>query len=134
MKNTINNSSKQESVEMLPEYDFKGKKGLRGKYYKAYQKEHTVKIYQEDGTVSVQYFTLEEGAVMLEPDVREYFQTSESVNRALRTLISLIPKKSTNRPMKENHRIDHYQNQYSLFLTYLLLFLSSTVKYHLSAS
>lgn len=95
MKNIINNSSNLESGEMLSEYDFKGKKGLRGKYYQAYQKGHTVKIYQEDGTVSVQYFTLEEGAVMLEPDVRKYFQTSESVNRALRTLISLIPKKST---------------------------------------
>jgi hypothetical protein len=41
----------------------------------------------------VQYFTLEEGAVMLEPDVREYFPDSEAVNKALRSLIMLIPQK-----------------------------------------
>jgi hypothetical protein len=81
-----------DSVEMLPEYDFSGKKGERGKYYQAYRRGHTVKVYHEDGTVSVQYFTLQEGAVMLEPDVRDYFPTSESVNQALRSLITLIPK------------------------------------------
>jgi len=77
---------------MLPEYDLTGKKGVRGKYYQAYRRGHTVRIGKEDGTVSVQHFTLEEGAVMLEPDVREYFPTSESVNQALRSLITLIPK------------------------------------------
>jgi hypothetical protein len=30
---------------------------------------------------------------MLEPDVRKYFATSESVNRALRSLIAIIPEK-----------------------------------------
>ncbi|HGJ66142.1 TPA: hypothetical protein ENS27_12290 [bacterium] len=35
----------------------------------------------------------EDGAVMLEPDVKEYFPDSESVNNALRSLISLIPDK-----------------------------------------
>lgn len=79
--------------EMLPEYDFTGKKGVRGKYYRAYQQGHTVKVYEEDGTVTVRYFTLEEGAVMLAPDVREYFPDSESVNRALRALIALAPTK-----------------------------------------
>lgn len=78
---------------MLPEYDLTGKQGVRGKYYQAYRQGHTVKVYQEDGTVSVQYFTLEDGAVMLEADVREYFPSSESVNQALRSLITLIPKK-----------------------------------------
>jgi hypothetical protein len=93
MKKAMNNStSKREPAEMPPEYDFTGKKGVRGKYYQAYRRGHTVKICQEDGTVSVQYFTLKEGAVMLESDVREYFPTSESVNQALRSLITLIPK------------------------------------------
>jgi hypothetical protein len=41
---------------MLPEYDFAGKTGVRGKYYRAYQQGHTVKIYQEDDTVTMQYF------------------------------------------------------------------------------
>jgi hypothetical protein len=33
---------------------------------------------------------------MLEPDVREYFPTSESVNSTLRALIALVPTKPTN--------------------------------------
>jgi len=31
--------------------------------------------------------------VMLEPDVRESFADSDSVNKTLRTLISLVPEK-----------------------------------------
>jgi hypothetical protein len=93
MKKAMNNhTGKPESAEMLPQYDFKGKKGVRGKYYRAYRQGHTVNIHHDNGTVTVQRFTLEEGAVMLEPDVREYFPTSESVNQALRSLITLIPK------------------------------------------
>lgn len=80
--------------DMLPEYDFSGKKGVRGKYYAAYQQGHAVRVQREDGTVITQYFTLEDGAVLLTPDVREYFPDSESVNRALRGLISLIPHKA----------------------------------------
>lgn len=82
-------------TEMLPEYDFSGKKGARGKYYHAYQQGHTVRIQQKDGSVSTQYFTLEEGAVLLAPDVREYFPDSESVNQALRGLIRLVPHKAS---------------------------------------
>ena len=81
----------REEDPMLPEYDFTGVKGVRGKYYKAYRQGHTVKIQQADGTVTTQYFTLEDGAVRLEPDVRAYFSDSEAVNRALRGLITLIP-------------------------------------------
>ena len=94
MKKAEINDLKNERDEMLPEYDFTGKKGERGRYYRAYQQGHTVKVQEADGTVSVQYFTLEEGAVLLEPDVREYFPTSESVNKALCSLIELIPGKS----------------------------------------
>jgi hypothetical protein len=80
--------------DMKPEYDFSSMKGaVRGKYYKAYRDGHKVVIHKEDGTTSVQYFKLEDGAVMLEPDVREYFSDSESVNRALRSLIAIIPPK-----------------------------------------
>ncbi|MEI2690691.1 MAG: hypothetical protein V9H69_13680 [Anaerolineae bacterium] len=82
---------------MLPEYDFSGKKGGRGKYHRAYQQGHTVRIHEEDGTVTTQYFTLEEGAVLLEPDVREYFQDSDSVNQALRGLIGLLPRQTHQR-------------------------------------
>jgi hypothetical protein len=77
--------------EMLPDYDFSA--GVRGKHYRDYQRGHTVKIHKTDGTTVIQQFKLEEGAVMLAPDVREYFSDADSVNRALRTLIDLIPQK-----------------------------------------
>jgi hypothetical protein len=79
------------SNEMLPEYDFSN--GTRGKHSRRYGRGHTVKIRRTDGTTLVQHFKLEEGAVMLAPDVREYFSDSEAVNQALRTLIGLIPQK-----------------------------------------
>ncbi|HSH79248.1 MAG TPA: hypothetical protein VLA19_12045 [Herpetosiphonaceae bacterium] len=79
--------------EMLPEYDFTG--GTRGKHYQAYRAGHRVTVHQTDGSTVVQHFKLEEGAVMLDPEVREYFPDSETVNNALRMLISLIPKERT---------------------------------------
>ena len=83
-----------EKEDMKSEYDFSNMKGaVRGKYYKAYRAGHKVVIHQVDGTTSIQYFRLEEGAVMLEPDVRKYFSSSESVNKALRSLIAIIPSK-----------------------------------------
>ena len=97
MKKGKSEQTKTELSEMRPEYDFAGKKGVRGKYYQAYRQGHSVKIHEEDGTMTVQYFSLEDGAVMLEPDVREYFPNSESVNQALCTLISLIPQKPAKR-------------------------------------
>lgn len=82
-----------EPDDMREEYDFSNKKGERGKYYQAYRQGHSVVIHKADGDVETHYFTLEEGAVMLEPDVRGYFPDSESVNRALRGLIALLPSK-----------------------------------------
>lgn len=76
---------------MRPEYDFTTLSGgVRGKYYKAYREGHTVKIHKANGTVEVHYFTLEDGAVMLEPDVQRYFPNSNAVNKALRCLIPLV--------------------------------------------
>ncbi|MBM4056317.1 MAG: hypothetical protein FJ264_16930 [Planctomycetes bacterium] len=91
MKKVISKEmSKKE--DMKSEYDFSSMKGaVRGKYYKAYRDGHKVVIHKADGTSSVQYFKLEDGAVMLEPDVRKYFSNSEAVNKALRSLISIIP-------------------------------------------
>lgn len=34
---------------------------------------HTVKIHKNNGTVETHYFSLKDGAVMLEPDVLDYF-------------------------------------------------------------
>jgi len=88
-------TDKKESVkrddEMLPEYDFSGKKGVRGKYHQMYRRGHTVQVYEKDGSTSIHYFEPRDGAVMLDPDVREYFPDSETVNATLRSLIALIP-------------------------------------------
>jgi hypothetical protein len=97
MKVAMSDPKNQAVDDMLAEYDFAGKTGVRGKYYQAYRQGHTVEVYQDDGTVNVQYFTLEDGAVMLEPDVRAYFPTSASVNRALRALIEILPEKRISR-------------------------------------
>ena len=83
-----------ENDDMLAEYDFtKMKGGVRGKYYQAYRQGHTVTIHKTDGTTVVQHFKLEDGAVVLDRDVREYFPDAETVNQALRALIALIPHK-----------------------------------------
>lgn len=87
---------------MKKEYDFSAGTGVRGKYHKAYRKGHTVTVHNDDGTSTVQYFTQEDGAVMLEPDVRKYFYTSEAVNNALRMLISVFPEKK--RKLEAAHR------------------------------
>jgi hypothetical protein len=80
--------------DMREEYDFSSMNGgVRGKYYEAYRDGHKVTIHKEDGTDSIQYFKLEDGAVMLEPDVRKYFPTSDAVNKALRVLIEIVPAK-----------------------------------------
>ncbi|MCP4104257.1 MAG: hypothetical protein GY749_01760 [Desulfobacteraceae bacterium] len=78
---------------MRPEYDFMG--GIRGKHYKAYQKGHSVTVHKTDGTTVIQDYKPEKNIIILEDDVQEYFPDSETVNRVLRSLISLIPKKDS---------------------------------------
>ena len=78
--------NKENENTMRDEYDFS--KGVRGKHYKAYREGHAVIVNKDDGTQSIQYFKEEDGAVMLDPDVRAHFPTSESVNKALRSFIS----------------------------------------------
>ena len=105
MKSSSNKRKKKVS-EMRAEYDFST--SVRGKHADAYHQGHTVTIHNKDGTTIVQNFKLEEGAVMLEPDVREYFPDAESVNNALRALISIAPKsrKKTNKTHSKQSRID----------------------------
>ncbi|MBI5051636.1 MAG: hypothetical protein HZB52_00005 [Chloroflexi bacterium] len=76
--------------DMRSEYDFSG--GVRGKHYKARMQGYTIKIHKADGTPVVQQIKPDK-AVKLAPDVREYFPNSQSVNRALRGLILLVPAK-----------------------------------------
>ncbi|MCI0551638.1 MAG: hypothetical protein L0287_11840 [Anaerolineae bacterium] len=102
MKSTPRKPKKVE--EMRAEYDFSG--GIRGKHADTYQQGHTVTIHKKDGTTVIQNFKLEEGAVILEPDVREYFPDAESVNNALRILIAIAPRarKKTSRTHSQNKR------------------------------
>jgi hypothetical protein len=85
--------------DMQPEYDFSG--GVRGKYARTLRENgYTIRVYQADGTYSERR-VLGEKTVVLEPDVWEYFQDSEAVNHALRTLISLVPERDSDASNKK---------------------------------
>ncbi|MFZ1537161.1 MAG: hypothetical protein WAT23_07245 [Chromatiaceae bacterium] len=43
--------------EMLPEFDFSGQTGIRGKYYQQLRAGYTLKVEREDGTSQVQQVT-----------------------------------------------------------------------------
>jgi hypothetical protein len=101
-----NNIPQDQDPDMLPEYDFKGKKGVRGKYYRAMQQGYTVRVTNEDGTVTVTHVEPKEGAIVLDPDVRVYFPDSESVNRTLRSLIELIPERNKRQTAEKRAKYD----------------------------
>lgn len=77
--------------DIRAEYDFTG--GVRGKHYGAMHAGYTITIHKAHGTTVVKDVMPKKGVVVLEPDIRAYFPDSESVNRALRCLIPLLPKK-----------------------------------------
>ena len=91
MKKGVTKMIQVEDNNMRAEYDFTG--GVRGKHYRAMQAGYTITVHKADGTTVVKDVMPKEGAVILEPDIRTYFSDSESVNRALRCLIPLLPKK-----------------------------------------
>ncbi len=96
MKKDNSENNKAKDRDIREEYDFsKLKGGERGKYFKDYRAGHSVKIRKKEGNLVVKNYKLEEGAVMLDPDVRPFFPDSESVNKTLRKLIELIPKKQS---------------------------------------
>jgi len=84
----VTKADSSENDELRSEYDFRS--AVRGKHYKPLHEGYTVHIHQADGTTLVQNFKLEEGTVMLDPDVREVFPDSAAVNNALRSLIALM--------------------------------------------
>ena len=61
--------------EMRPEYDFRG--AARGKAYRPLHEGYEVQIHKADETTIVQQFILQEGTVMLEPDVQAFFPDSD---------------------------------------------------------
>lgn len=89
--NKIKTKSPASTEMMRTEYDFS--QAVTGKHHKAYRQGHQVTIRKNDGTTVVQNFKLEEGAVVLDQDVRKYFTNAEAVNNALRALIAIIPSK-----------------------------------------
>lgn len=93
MSDNMSEHSDTDRDEMLPEYDFSG--GVRGKHYRAFQRGYRVIIHMADGTTEERDYTLPEGAVLLDPDVRAYFPDGATVNTALRGLINLIPHERT---------------------------------------
>ena len=84
-------ASKKPQEEMRSHYDFS--KGVRGKYRHFIGQKRTIKIFRPDGTVTVEE-TEPEGVIVLEPDLLEFFPDSAAVNKALRGLVELIPKKT----------------------------------------
>lgn len=72
---------RQSSDELRPEYDFDYSKATRGKYCR--------RLLEEGSNV-----------VILDPDIVRAFQDSDSVNKALRSLLELT--RSTNRLTKRS--------------------------------
>lgn len=96
------NKTKQEQLDaeleedILPEYDLRGKKFVRGRFAELLKNGYSVVIHNEDGTESVTHYPPpppRPNLIVLEPDVEEYFPDSASANQALRSLIALIPKR-----------------------------------------
>lgn len=71
---------------MSPEFNLSGKKGVRGKYAKAYRAGHTVRVYKDDKLVADEYFAA------IDADVLKYYPDSKIINRTLGKLISLVPQ------------------------------------------
>ncbi len=70
------------------EYDFRG--AVRGKHYRPIQEGYMLKIHKMDGTTEIQEILSEEVIVRLDPDIRQYFHDSETVNQALRSLMTFM--------------------------------------------
>ncbi len=75
--------------EMLAEYDFRGKKGVRGKYSEAMKDGYKTIIHKSDGSTEVK----ETRPIFLDEDVQKFFPDAKAVNDALRKLIALVPEK-----------------------------------------
>ena len=70
--------------ELLPEYNFDYSKAVRGKYHK--------KLMKEGSNI-----------IVLEPDIADAFHDSESVNKALRSLLE-IARSTTSLSSKSEKR------------------------------
>ncbi len=91
MKKATGKAGRAKNSRMRAEYDFS--RGVRGKHCKAMQGGYTITIHRADGTTVVKEVAPKGNVVLLEPDVHAHFPDSRSVNKALRCLIPLLPKK-----------------------------------------
>jgi len=91
MKKATSKPRRAKKNEMHAQYDFSH--GIRGKHCPALQSGYTVTVHKADGTTIVKDVIPKRNAVLLEPDVQAHFPDSQSVNKALRCLIPLLPKK-----------------------------------------
>ncbi len=91
MKKAMSKMASVKDSDMRAEYDFSA--GVRGKHCRAMQGGYTITVHKADGTTVVKDVMPKDNAVLLEPDVHEYFPDSRSVNEALRCLIPLLPKR-----------------------------------------
>lgn len=98
MKKVVAEMVQIKDDDMRAEYNFTN--GVRGKHCRAMQAGYTITIHKEDGTTVVKDILPKKGAVVLEPDIIAYFPDSESVNKALRCLIPLLPKRHRTKPKK----------------------------------
>ena len=99
MKEAASRRGRAKNNGVRPEYDFSG--GVRGKHCRTMQAGYTITVRKADGTTLVKDVMPKENVVLLEPDVQAHFPDSKSVNKALRCLIPLLPKK---RRARARHR------------------------------
>ncbi len=91
MKKSMSRATRRQNDDMRAEYDFS--RGTRGKHCRAMQAGYTITVHKADGTTVVKDVMPKRNAVVLEPDVQAHFPDSKSVNKALRCLIPLLPKR-----------------------------------------
>jgi len=89
--------TEEDFKRMKPAKEFFAKRGIKFDP----KGPHTITVHHEDGSITTHEYNPEEESVneqplivVIEPDVRQYFHDSESVNHALRSLIALIPVRS----------------------------------------
>ena len=104
-KATVTRKRRTPADGMRAEYDFSG--GLRGKHHRALQGGYTVTVHMGKGRKVVKQMTPTKATVVLDADVQAYFPDSRAVNRALRSLLQIIPsskRATTNRGRTANGR------------------------------
>jgi hypothetical protein len=88
-KATVTRKRRTPADEMRAEYDFS--RGVRGKHHVATKGGYTVTVHMGKGRKVVKHITPIKAMVVLDADVQAYFPDSRAVNRALRSLLQIIP-------------------------------------------